>query len=128
MRLLLDTHIFLWFLSGDRQLSASSRALIIDPHNDVFLSVVSVWETAIKHQLGKLPLPEPPGIFMPRERHAQRIETLLVDEATIQFLPTLPNFHRDPFDRILICQALQHGLTLVTVDAAFAAYPVPLAR
>ncbi len=127
MKLLLDTHIFLWFLSGDRQLSASARGLIIDPDNDVFLSVVSVWETAIKYQLGKLPLPEPPEIFMPRERAAQQIETLLVNEATLRFLPQLPPLHRDPFDRILICQALQHGLTLVTVDANIRSYGVPTA-
>ena len=84
-----------------------------------------MWEVVIKHGLGKLPLPQPPEIYLPRQRRDHGIASLEMDEATIAFLPKLPALHRDPFDRILICQALQHGLTLVTVDAAIQAYPVP---
>ncbi len=125
MRLLLDTHIFLWFISGDTKLSASAQALITDSNNDVYLSVTSVWEAVVKHQLGKLPLPQPPETYLPLQRQNHRISSLDIDEATIGFLPKLPLLHRDPFDRILICQALQHGLTIVTVDTAIIAYPVP---
>ena len=124
MRLLLDTHIFLWFISADTKLSASAQAHITDPNNDVYLSVASVWEAVVKHQLGKLPLPQPPETYLPLQRQNHRISSLGIDEATIGFLPKLPALHRDPFDRILICQALQHGLTIVTVDAAITAYPV----
>ena len=124
MKLLLDTHIFLWFISGDARLSGASRARIIAPGNAVYLSVASVWEVVIKHQLGKLPLPQPPAIYLAQQRQNHLISSLAIDEATISFLPKLPTLHRDPFDRILICQALQHGLTLVTVDAAITAYPV----
>lgn len=125
MKLLLDTHIFLWFISADARLSAAARALIMAPENEVYLSVASVWEVVIKYQLGKLPMPQPPATYLPEQRRNHRIESLRIDEATIAFLPKLPALHRDPFDRILICQALQHGLTLVTVDAAITAYPVP---
>lgn len=124
MRLLLDTHVFLWFISGDTKLSASAKAHITDPNNDVYLSVASVWEAVVKYHLGKLPLPQTPGMYLPLQRQSHHISSLGIDEATIGFLPKLPALHRDPFDRILICQALQHGLTLVTVDAAITAYPV----
>jgi len=124
MRLLLDTHVFLWFISGDTKLSASAKAHITDPNNDVYLSVASVWEAVVKYHLGKLPLPQAPGMYLPLQRQNHHISSLGIDEATIGFLPKLPALHRDPFDRILICQALQHGLTLVTVDAAITAYPV----
>jgi len=125
MRLLLDTHIFLWFISGDKRLSAAALSNIRDPNNDVYLSVASVWEGVVKHQLGKLPLPQQPETYLPLQRKNHHIASLGLDEATIAFLPKLPSLHRDPFDRILICQALQHGLTIVTVDAAIIVYPVP---
>ena len=125
MKLLLDTHIFLWFISGDARLSPNAVTQITDPANSVFLSAASVWEAVIKFQLGKLPLPQAPEIYLPQQRRNHRIASLGIDEATIAFLPKLPVLHRDPFDRLLVCQALQHGLTLVTVDAAIQAYPVP---
>ena len=124
MKFLIDTHIFLWFIIADARLSATARALIIAPENEVYLSVASVWEVVIKHQLGKLPLPQPPEIYLPQQRQNHGITSLAIDEATIGFLPKLPALRRDPFDRILICQALQHGLTLMTVDAAITAYPI----
>lgn len=124
MKLLLDTHIFLWFISGDAKLPASAQAHIRDPNNEVYLSVASIWEAVVKYQLGKLPLPQAPEIYLPLQRQNHHIAGLGIDEATISFLPKLPTLHRDPFDRILICQALQHGLTIVTVDAAITAYPV----
>lgn len=122
MKLLLDTHIFLWFISGSNQLSRRFRDHIQDPDNTVYLSVVSLWECIIKYQLGKLPLPESPEIYLPKQREQHRIDSLIVDEASVGHLITLPSLHRDPFDRLLICQALQHNLTIVTADAAVMAY------
>lgn len=124
MKLLLDTHIFLWFISDASQLPVSMRDNIRNPDNEVYLSVVSIWEAIIKYQLGKLPLPEPPGIYLPKQRDVHLIASLPIDEASVAHLEKLPLLHRDPFNRLLICQALQHGLTLVTVDEAVRAYPV----
>lgn len=124
MKLLLDTHVFLWFISGASQLPAGIRAAILAPENAVYLSVVSVWEAIIKFQLGKLPLPEPPQIYLPRQRQRHRIASLPVDEASVARLTELPLLHRDPFDRLLICQAIEHDLTLATVDSSILAYPI----
>ncbi|PSB54310.1 type II toxin-antitoxin system VapC family toxin [Chamaesiphon polymorphus] len=124
MRILLDTHIFLWFISGDIQLATDVRDAIRDPDNEVYLSAVSVWEAIVKHQLGKLPFPEPPETYLPRQRNLHQILSLDLDEISVTQLAKLPSLHRDPFDRMLICQALQNGLTIATVDAAVRAYPV----
>lgn len=98
---------------------------IRDPANEVCLSVASVWESVIKYALGKLPLPAPPALYLPQQRAAHRIASLLIEEADLVELASLPALHRDPFDRILISQARHHGFTLVTVDDAVRAYPVP---
>ncbi len=126
MRLLLDTHVFLWYLAADAQLPGVFRDAIRDPANAVFLSVASEWETVIKYALGKLPLPEPPAAYLPRQREAHQIASLPIEEAALAFLAALPPLHRDPFDRILIAQALQYNLTVLTVDDAVRAYSVPL--
>ena len=125
MNLLLDTHIFLWFISGNGRLSPSLIALIRNPKHEVFLSVASIWEVTIKYQLGKMTLPAEPSSYLPVQRQRHQIQSLVIDEQTISQLSALPNLHRDPFDRILVCQALQHRLTIVTVDPAIQAYPVP---
>jgi PIN domain nuclease of toxin-antitoxin system len=125
-RLLVDTHVFLWFLAGDQSLSARWRSAICDPANEVYLSVASTWEAVIKYRAGKLPLPHPPEDLFPRECSQQNINSLLIDEDTIRFLARLPSIHKDPFDRILIAQALQHDLTLITVDVNIRSYPVKL--
>ncbi len=126
MRILLDTHIFLWFISGDSQLSTDVCDAIRNPNNEVYLSAVSVWEATVKYQLGKLPLPDRPEIYLPRQRELHQIVSLALDESSIVQLGTLPPLHRDPFDRMLICQALQNRLTIATVDAAVRAYPVSI--
>jgi PIN domain nuclease of toxin-antitoxin system len=126
MRLLLDTHIFLWYIRADSPLPAAFRDAIRDPANEVYLSVASVWEAVIKHALGKLPLPEAPAEYLPRQRQAHRIATLPIEEADLSHLASLPPLHRDPFDRTLIAQTLQQGMRLVTVDDQVRAYPVPL--
>jgi PIN domain nuclease of toxin-antitoxin system len=126
MRILLDTHVFLWYISAAPQLPVAFRDAIRDPANEVYLSVASVWEAVIKYALGKLPLPEAPAEYLPRQREAHRIATLPVEEAAFVHLARLPLLHRDPFDRILVAQALQHAMTLATVDDEARAYPVPL--
>jgi PIN domain nuclease of toxin-antitoxin system len=124
MKLLLDTHIFLWFISGDSRLSKTLKEDICNPDNQVYLSVISVWEAIIKHQLGKLPLPEPADVYIPKQRDRHRIESLPLSEESVAQLTKLPALHRDPFDRMLVCQAIQHGLTIATKDAAVRDYPV----
>ena len=126
MRLLLDTHIFLWFISGDARLPGDWRESIRDADNDVCLSVVSLWEAVVKHRLGKLPLPHPPATYLPTQRVRHQIASLSLDEASVRHLAILPSVHRDPFDRMLVCQALEHGLTMVTVDPIFEGYPAPI--
>jgi PIN domain nuclease of toxin-antitoxin system len=124
MRILLDTHIFLWFISGDIQLSTDVRDAIRDPDNEVYLSAISVWEAIVKYQLGKLPLPDHPETYLPKQRDLHQIASLALDEISVVQLAKLPLLHRDPFDRMLICQALQNGLTIATVDTAIRAYSV----
>ena len=124
MRILLDTHIFLWFISGATQLSDRFRDAIRDADNEVYLSAISVWEVIVKHQLGKLPLPESPEICLPKQRDLHQIASLPFDEMTVIQLAKLPPLHRDPFDRMLVCQALQHNLTIATVDPFVRAYLV----
>ena len=126
MKLLLDTHIFLWFINGDERLPVSMREDIRNPENEVYLSVVSLWEAIVKHQLGKLPLPESPEKYLPIQRERHRIESLALDENSVAHLAKLPAVHRDPFDRMLICQAIENGLTLITVDAVISDYPVSI--
>jgi len=126
MSLLLDTHVFLWYIIADPRLPVAFQAAIRDPSNEVYLSVASVWEAVVKHQLGKLPLPAPPADYLPRQREAHGIAALPVDEGAMPHLAGLPPLHRDPFDRLLVAQALQYGLTLATVDREVSEYPVPL--
>lgn len=126
MRLLLDTHVFLWYITADPKLPATFRAAIQDPANDVYLSTSSVWEAVIKHALNKLPVPEPPAEYLPRQREAHGIASLPVHEGAMVHLASLPPLHRDPFDRMLLAQALQHGLTIATVDPDLLSYSVPL--
>jgi PIN domain nuclease of toxin-antitoxin system len=126
MRILLDTHVFLWYIAADPKLPASYLAAIQNPNHEVYLSVASVWEAVIKYQLGKLPLPAPPADYLPEQRLAHRIESLPIDEGAMSQLAGLPPLHRDPFDRLIIAQALQHGLTLATVDPVISAYAVPI--
>lgn len=124
MRILLDTHIFLWFISGDSQLPVNARDAIRDTNNEVYLSVASVWEAVIKYQIGKLPLPKPAEVYLPEERQRHQISSLGIDEGCMMHLAVLPLLHKDPFDRLLVSQAQQHGLLLATVDPLIKAYAV----
>lgn len=127
MKLVLDTCTFLWVVTGDAALSRSARALIVDPENDVFLSAASAWEITIKHGLGRLPLPSPPEHFVPTARRRHKIEPLPIDEAAATHVHRLPPLHRDPFDRLLVSQAIVGGLTIVTPDRDITQYPASVA-
>lgn len=125
MKVLLDTCTFLWLTTNAIELSDDARKLFRDPFNEIYLSVVSAWEIAVKHGLGRLPLPQPADQFVPKERLRHGIETLSLRESHALGLVRLPRIHRDPFDRMLVCQAIAEGLTILTPDAAIRAYPAP---
>ena len=90
------------------------------------MSVVSVWGATIKYYVGKLPLPEPPNPWLSEQRERHGIESLPIDEASIAHLSKLEPHHRDPFDRILVCQAIEHGLQIVTIDSVLSKYPAKI--
>ena len=124
MNLLLDTATFLWYVSADRRLPAPTRALISAAENDVWLSVVSLWEIVVKAQIDRLNLPGPAWAYASAQRGRHAIASLSLEEGAIGNLAKLPSFHRDPFDRMLVCQALHADLTLVTSDSIIERYPV----
>ena len=126
MNLLLDTCTFLWVVNGDAALSKTAGNAIRDEANAVYLSPVSAWEIAVKHSLGRLELVTPPDRFVPEARALHEIAELPLTELAVLYLPRLPAAHRDPFDRMLVCQALAGGHTIVSPDPLLAAYPVPL--
>ena len=123
MKVLLDTCTFLWIVTDARELSPRAREIFRAPEVEVYLSAVSVWEIAVKHALGRLPLPEPPARFVPAEREAHGIDSLPLDEESVLQAARLPQVHRDPFDRMLVCQAIAHGLAILTPDPLIADYP-----
>ena len=124
MKLLLDTHAFLWFVWKHARLSAAAQALILDPKNILFFSMASCWEIAVKVSISKLALAEPYAVFMPREIAANRLLLLPVEMAHVSAVATLPLHHRDPFDRLLITQSLVEGMPLVSADPLFDRYGV----
>ena len=127
MRLLVDTHAWLWMLSAPDRLPAGVRASLGDPDNDVLVSAASAWEIAIKHQLGRLPLPQVPEDFVPGRLAASGSTPLPVEHADGLRAGRLPNHHRDPFDRLLIAQAQLRELPLVSGDGAMQQYDVEIA-
>ena len=126
MRLLLDTHIFLWFVSGDPKMSATTRTLLTDPDNQRFVSVASVWEMSIKHSLGKLELGAPFETLIPDALSRNGFSTLPIEFKHLVALNKLPLHHRDPFDRLVIAQAITEQMTVVSADLIFGSYPVQL--
>ena len=124
MRILLDTVTFLWTVTDAIELSDTAREVFSDPDNEVFLSVVSSWEIAIKNCIGRLPLPESPAKFIPTQRKRHDIESLTLDEEATLYLNRLPVLHKDPFDRMLVCQAIVQHLVILTPDDLINQYPV----
>lgn len=128
MKLLVDTHVFLWLQTEPERLRAETRALLASTANDVFLSVASVWEMAIKSRLGRLPLPEPLDRYVPTRCEAAGVSLLSISAASAFEVGRLPDHHADPFDRMLVAQARVEGLHLVTNDRALRRYDVELLR
>lgn len=124
MRLLLDTHAFLWFILDDPRLSAKADAVISDPNNGIAISPASFWEIAIKISLGKYSLPEPYQVFMEREIAVNRFSVLPIEPRHTAALTSMPFHHRDPFDRLIIAQASVENVPVISGDAAFDAYGV----
>ena len=124
MKYLLDTHALLWFLARDKRLSDRARQFIENPSNEIFLSIVSLWEIAIKVRLGKLPLHRPFEQLFPEELYFNNIELLDTTVDSLIRLNTLPFHHRDPFDRLIIAQGLVEELPIIGVDTAFDAYGI----
>jgi PIN domain nuclease of toxin-antitoxin system len=123
MRLLLDTHAFLWFVLGDPLLSARARSLIEDPANATFISPASYWEMAIKISIGRYVLHEPYEDFFHRGIEANGFQILHIEPRHTAALTTLPFHHRDPFDRLLIAHALVEQMAIVSADTVFDSYP-----
>jgi PIN domain nuclease of toxin-antitoxin system len=121
---LLDTCTFLWIITGSRELSQAAAKVFADPANEILLSVVSVWELSVKHSLGKLPMPASLDRFVLEQREKHGITVLPLEERAVFHLHKLPALHRDPFDRMLICQAIEHDCVLLTPDPLIAQYPV----
>lgn len=127
MKVLLDTHVFLWFVLGQRQCTSATRSIIEDPANDCKISIASLWEIGIKHTLGKLELhTRIEGFF--EAFTAGGFTPFPITSPHILELATLPLHHRDPFDRMLIAQAKVEGMQLLTADPHFASYEVTLLK
>jgi PIN domain nuclease of toxin-antitoxin system len=124
MRLLLDTHTLLWWATDRARLSPVALAVCEDASNVLLLSVVSVWEMQIKTQLGKLTLTIPLATLIDREVNTNGMTLLPVELEHVLALDTLPAYHKDPFDRLLIAQAQLEGAILVTTDGVFARYGI----
>ncbi len=124
MRLLLDTHSFLWFISGDERMSTTARGWVEDVQNEVFLSVASLWEMAIKISLGRLRFAQPFDVFISQQISINRIGLLGITIGHTAKVAELPFHHRDPFDRLLIAQALVEQMPIVSRDPVLETYGV----
>ena len=125
MKLLIDTHIFLWMNGESSKLSEPFKELGRSGEHDFYLSVASAWEIQIKHQLGKLHLPFHIEELISKNQQENSIQLLPIELSHISNLAQLPSHHNDPFDRLIISQAMLEGMTIVTADRAFANYAVP---
>lgn len=126
MKLLLDTHALLWAATSPASLSAEARDLIEDGANEVFVSVVTAWEIALKQSLGKLQLAKPAEVWLPEVLRRSGFEVLPVEMPAALRVRSLPWHHRDPFDRLLVAQSLEGGFRFVTRDPALRTYGVDL--
>ncbi len=124
MKVLLDTHTLLWALTDEAKLSERVRKLL--PQADTWFSVASLWEILIKARIGKIPLPQPTGPFVMSKLQLNGVRLLNVTPDHVLRVESLPDHHRDPFDRMLIAQSLEENLPVVTSDRVFARYPVEL--
>lgn len=124
MNLLLDTHTFIWWDSDAGRLSATAFALCSDPNNQLFVSVASLWEMQIKHQIGKLVLRLPLSDIVTQQQAINQIKLLPIESDHIFGLDSLPTTHKDPFDRLLVAQSISEDIAIVSGDIIFRSYPV----
>jgi PIN domain nuclease of toxin-antitoxin system len=124
MRLLVDTHVWLWLQNGPERVPPSVLALLEDPANPLLLSVASIWEISTKYHVGRLPLPEPPATYVPSRLTDGGFSLLDIEQAHALRAGELPRHHRDPFDRLLIAQSQILGVPLVTGDPEVVKYDV----
>ena len=126
MRVLFDTHTFLWFIEGNSRIGSNARREILEPNNERFLSVASLWEIAIKASVGKLEKHSSFEDLVQVQVFGNAIDLLAISAKHLDVVQTLPFHHRDPFDRLMIAQALSENLVLLSRDRAFSAYGVEL--
>jgi PIN domain nuclease of toxin-antitoxin system len=126
VKLLLDTHTFLWLVEGSPKLSATATAALADPVNELFLSVASVWELAIKTGNKKLALSDPLDVYVARWTPVYQLDLLPILSSHALGVSGLPDLHSDPFDRMLISQSQIEGMTLVSRDTKLASYGLPI--
>jgi PIN domain nuclease of toxin-antitoxin system len=124
VRVLIDTHIFIWYVQNSERLPSSVASFINDGRNDVLLSIASVWEMAIKQSTGKLNLGVPYANFIEEQMRINSMELLPLSLEHLEVVTTLPFHHRDPFDRLLIAQAIVEDIVIVSADSIFSLYPV----
>lgn len=124
MRSLLDTHAFLWFATGDPRVGKQAHDVLEEIENEILVSVASLWEIAIKASLDKLELKEPFAELIPRQLLGNEIGILPIELKHLAVLTDFPFHHRDPFDRLLIAQAISEGIPILSGDPAFRDYPV----
>lgn len=124
MKLLVDTCAFLWIASDSPKLSKTAAAAFVDRNNERYLSAASAWEIGIMYAIGRLPLPQRPDLYVPALREASGIEPLDMDEESALHAGRLPVLHADPFDRMLVAQAVVHGMTILTPDVEIERYGV----
>lgn len=124
MKLLLDTHVFLWWVSDAPELSEAARAAIANPNNTCYVSVASGWEMAIKSSLGKLKLKKPVERFLTEQMQHNGFLLLNIDLHHVAKVENLPFHHRDPFDRLIVSQAKAERMTLITADQALSVYGI----
>ena len=124
MKILLDTCSFLWIIASRTKLSKVANYLLEDRNNELFLSTASAWEVAIKYSSGRLPLPDKPALLITKARNESNIQSLSVDEESALLAGRLAKFHSDPFDRLLVAQAIVHGMPILTPDKHIEQYAV----
>jgi PIN domain nuclease of toxin-antitoxin system len=124
MKLILDTHTFLYFIDGNQKLSSDARTLIEDVGNEKLISKASLWEMAIKHSLGKLPLAQRFEILIPQQIAQNGFSVLEIELDHIIRIVDLPFHHKDPFDRLIIAQSISERYPIVSADGAFDSYPI----
>ena len=126
MKILLDTHTFLWAITDDRRLSAPARKAFSAANSEVLLSVASIWEILVKSETGRLPFPRPIGTYLRAQLSKTAITVLPILLSHVLELEQLPSHHRDPFDRIILAQAIAERLPVVSADTKFRSYPVEI--